>query len=123
MSRQDEVATALRTQATFISAQQLHAVLRDAPRPVGLTTVYRCLQRMVGEGTADAVHAADGEVLYRACRGSTHHHHLVCRSCGEATEIDAPMIEEWAAGIASDRGFSQVAHTVELFGVCPRCQA
>jgi Fur family ferric uptake transcriptional regulator len=88
---------------------------------VGLTTVYRCLQKMVLEGSADVVHSADGESLYRAC-SVEHHHHIVCRRCGEATEIEAPEVEEWARGIARDHNFGEVSHTVELFGVCWRCQ-
>ena len=122
MTRRDEVESALRRNATFVSAQQLHAELRHTPHPVGLTTVYRCLQKMFSDGSADVVQSADGETLYRACSKNAHHHHIVCRKCGEATEIEAPEVEEWALGIARAHQFDSVSHTVELFGVCLRCQ-
>jgi len=121
MTRREEVEAALRRNATFVSAQQLHTELRQQPPPVGLTTVYRCLQKMVTEGSADVVQTADGESLYRAC-SIAHHHHIVCRRCGEATEIEAPEVEEWATAIARANKFEDVSHTVELFGVCWRCQ-
>ncbi|HVQ18494.1 MAG TPA: Fur family transcriptional regulator [Actinomycetes bacterium] len=122
MSRQAEVASALQAARTFVSAQELHAQLRKSPRPVGLTTVYRSLQKMANDGRADAVQGADGEVRYRACAADAHHHHLVCRSCNQATEIEAPDVERWAAAVAQDHDFADVAHTIELFGVCPRCR-
>ena len=31
----------------------------------------------------------DGEALYRACTPGSHHHHLICRSCGLTVEIEA----------------------------------
>jgi Fur family ferric uptake transcriptional regulator len=121
VTRREDVEAALRRNATFVSAQQLHSELRQDPHPVGLTTVYRCLQKMVVEGSADVVQSADGESLYRAC-SVAHHHHIVCRRCGEATEIEAPEVEEWATAIARANKFDEVSHTVELFGVCWRCQ-
>ena len=52
-----------------------------------------------------------------------HHHHLLCRNCGKAVEVEAPAVETWAARTASEHGFTEVAHTVEIFGLCPECTA
>ena len=62
----------------------------------------------------------DGEAIYRRC-SDTHHHHLVCRSCGATVEVEGPAVEKWAEAIATDHGFVNVAHTVEIFGTCADC--
>ena len=51
----------------FRSAQELHALLRDAGERVGLATVYRTLQAMAADGEVDVLRTADGEAVYRAC--------------------------------------------------------
>jgi len=104
----------------FRSAQEIHHVLRGRGERVGLSTVYRNLQALAAAEQVDTLRNEDGEVLYRRC-GDTHHHHLVCRSCGRVEEIRGPAVERWAAKAADEHGYSDVAHTLEIFGVCPRC--
>ncbi|MGH8940494.1 MAG: Fur family transcriptional regulator, partial [Actinomycetes bacterium] len=96
-------------------------LLRDRGERVGLATVYRTLQAMVDGGEVDAMRAADGETSYRRCRTTGHHHHLVCRGCGRTVEVEGPDVEAWAEAIATAHGFTDVEHTVEVFGTCERC--
>lgn len=104
----------------FRSAQQLHDALRHSGVSVGLTTVYRCLQSLTAAGEIDFLVNDEGETVYRKCSGE-HHHHLVCRACGATVEIAGPTVERWADSVAAEHGYSQVSHTMELFGLCPRC--
>lgn len=114
------LARALDATPAFISAQELHVRLADSGAKVGLATVYRNLQAMAADGEIDVLRTADGESVYRACsRG--HHHHLVCRECGRTVEIDGPAVERWAAAMSSEHGFTDVTHTVEIFGRCAAC--
>lgn len=108
---------------SFLSAQDLHALLRRSGDEVGLTTVYRNLQSMAERGEVDVVRRGDGESLYRKCDMSEHHHHLVCRRCGYSVEIDNPELERWAERAAEHHRFSDVRHDLELFGVCETCSA
>lgn len=104
----------------FRSAQDIHDLLRRGGDAVGLSTVYRTLQTLADSGDVDVLRAEDGEALYRRCSG-THHHHLVCRGCGRAIEVKGPTVERWATAIAAEHGFSDVSHTLEIFGTCPTC--
>ena len=108
----------------FRSAQDIHATLRLRGKPVGLSTVYRHLQSLVEQGVADVIQSPDGEATYRYCGETTsaHHHHLVCRKCGQTKEVKARAVERWAAEIASKFDFSDVDHTVEIFGTCASCR-
>lgn len=114
----------LATSDGFQSAQAVYAVLRAAGETVGLATVYRHLQALADDGDADTLQNADGEVLYRLCgQSARHHHHLVCRVCGHTIEIENRHVEQWATRAATDHGYTDVAHTVELIGICPNCAA
>jgi Fur family ferric uptake transcriptional regulator len=104
----------------FRSAQELHEELRKRGQGIGLTTVYRTLQSLADAGEVDVLRTNSGEAIYRRC-SRHHHHHLVCRSCGHTVEVEGPAVERWADRIAEENGFSQVSHTVEIFGVCGEC--
>ncbi len=119
-ARHDSVRQALADAGTFVSAQDLHARLRSAGHRIGLTTVYRALAAMADDGAADML-TAGGQQLYRACGSGSHHHHLICRSCGKTVEISGPAIERWAEATASKHGFADVTHSVEIFGTCADC--
>lgn len=105
----------------FTSAQRLHAMLKERGSRVGLATVYRTLQAMAEDGRVDVLRTDSGEAVYRRCGIEDHHHHLVCRSCGAAVEIARPAVESWATQVAREHGYVDVTHTVEIFGLCPRC--
>ena len=117
------VKEALRTAGGFRSAQDVYAALRTQGESVGLSTVYRHLQALADDGEVDAIQTPDGETTYRFCGDSSgaHHHHLVCRVCGRAEEVEGPAIERWATTVAAEHGYTDVDHTVELFGTCSTC--
>lgn len=107
----------------FRSAQELHDELRRRGDTIGLTTVYRTLQSLAAADQVDTVRTDTGESVYRRCAEPAHHHHLVCRTCGTAVELSGDDVEKWAADVAASHGFSDVSHTIELFGTCADCQA
>jgi Fur family ferric uptake transcriptional regulator len=86
-----------------------------------LATVYRTLNALAEEGSADAL-SIEGENLYRACSPG-HHHHLICRVCGATTEIEAGEVEAWAKSIAAEHGYGDPQHIVDIFGTCQSCQS
>ncbi|MBF6048110.1 MULTISPECIES: Fur family transcriptional regulator [Actinomycetes] len=116
------VAAALDEVDEFRSAQELHDMLKHRGASVGLTTVYRTLQSLADAGEVDVLRTSEGEAVYRRC-SSGHHHHLVCRLCGKAVEVEGPAVEKWADSIAEEHGFVDVAHTIEIFGTCGDCAA
>lgn len=117
-----EVLALLEETGDFRTPQQLHLELTQRGARVGLTTVYRTLQLLVDGGQIDTMRMPTGEQLYRRC-GTSHHHHLVCRQCGTTVEVEGPAVERWADKLAADHGFTDVRHTVEIFGTCPQCAA
>ncbi|MFZ2501822.1 MAG: Fur family transcriptional regulator [Nocardioides sp.] len=114
------VAEALDSIQDFRSAQEIHDLILRRGGQVGLATVYRTLQLLAEAGEVDVLRTEDGEAGYRRCSDS-HHHHLVCRSCGSTIEVEGPAVERWTKAIAAEHGYSSVSHTLEIFGTCPAC--
>ena len=104
----------------FRSAQEIHEKLRRSGEGIGLTTVYRTLQTLADVGEIDVLRTSTGEAVYRRC-SAHHHHHLVCRDCGRTVEVEEPTVELWAEKVASEHGFINIGHTVEISGTCPDC--
>jgi Fur family ferric uptake transcriptional regulator len=104
----------------FHSAQDIHARLRLAGEPIGLATVYRTVAALAADGELDVLRTERGETLYRRC-STGHHHHLRCRGCGRTVEVDGPIVESWADRVATDHGFAEVIHTLEIIGICADC--
>jgi Fur family ferric uptake transcriptional regulator len=104
----------------FRSTQEIHDYLRHEGTTVGLTTVYRTLTALAESGDVDVIVREDGESVYRSC-SDTHHHHLVCRACGRTVEVDGPAVERWADKVSAEHGFTDVSHTLEIFGLCGDC--
>ncbi|WP_430295537.1 Fur family transcriptional regulator [Sinomonas sp. B1-1] len=117
------VSAALDRLEDFVSTQELHRMLHDEGASVSLATTYRILQSMAEEGLVDVLRSDEGEAVYRRCEATGHHHHLVCRRCGKAVDIEAPAVETWASRVAREHGYTAVEHTVEIFGLCPQCTA
>jgi len=106
----------------FMSAQDLHTRLRAQGQGVGLATVYRTLQAMAADGAVDMMRTTDGEAIYRRCSNS-HHYHLICRNCRTTVEVEGPAVENWTNKISAENGFTDVHHTLEIFGLCSACSS
>jgi Fur family ferric uptake transcriptional regulator len=114
------VSAALDEVQEFVSAQQLHARMREHGTGVGLATVYRTLQNLAADGEVDVMRTDEGEAVYRRC-STGHHHHLICRRCRRTVEVDSIPVERWARRIAEENGFADVEHVLEVFGICGSC--
>jgi Fur family transcriptional regulator, ferric uptake regulator len=122
MTRQKRAVAALLAETgEFSSAQDLHARLKESGEKVGLATIYSQLRTLADAGEIDSVRGDSGETLFRRCDLVSHHHHLVCRRCGHAVELDAPEVETWARRVGGRYGFSHLDHVLEITGICDRC--
>lgn len=121
--QRNEVLALLDEESGFRTPYQLHTLLVARGAHVGLTTVYRTLQRLVEAGEVDVTRLPSGVQLFRRCNREQHHHHLVCRSCGATIEVLGPAVERWAEQVAAQLGYVEVSHTLEIFGTCARCAA
>ena len=52
-----------------------------------------------------------------------HHDHLTCTQCGKICEFENKKIEKLQLQVAEYFGFKLTNHILELYGLCPSCQA
>lgn len=116
------VLEALSQHGEFITVQDLHQVMSQAGHRVGLTTVYRTLNALVEAEAADTFRDPAGVQHFRIRLTPQHQHYLVCRSCRTSVPITSQAIEAWADDTAAELGFAEVAHVIELSGICAACQ-
>src|SRR3954468_12622951 len=114
--QREAILGALRASDRAVTAQELHGDLEG----VGLATVYRNLQRLAEEGTADTLRRDTGEQAFLLCERG-HHHHLLCRACGRVEQIRDCRLDDWARAVAAEHRFAEVEHRAELVGVCAGC--
>jgi Fur family ferric uptake transcriptional regulator len=104
------------------SAQDIYGKLRtEEPKAPGLTTVYRSLESLVQMGLVQAVDLGDGERRYEVVAPGEHHHHLVCRQCGDSTHLDSCLVEDIEKAIETKYKFRIDSHIFEVFGLCEKC--
>ena len=104
--------------AAPLSAAEVHDRLGEE-RP-DLATVYRNLDRFAEARIVRPVRFEDGARRYEIA-GGDHHHHLVCTSCGEVTDLASCRIEPFAEAAFRRHGFLVASHSLEFYGMCRKC--
>lgn len=102
-----------------------YAILEDMSadgRRVAPLTVYRALDFLLEQGL---IHRIESQNAFVGCPepGVAHTgQFLVCRCCGDATELTDPRIAATVAECAAAQGFMVERQTVEVTGICPDCR-
>jgi Fur family ferric uptake transcriptional regulator len=118
--RQQVLLEQLRLADRELSGQELHALLRQGPQPMGLATVYRHLRQLQQRGLIRCRHLPSGEALFAPVERDEHH--LTCVDCGTTLVLEhCPMHEVQLHGDHAE-GFQMLFHTLEFFGLCRSCQ-
>ena len=104
-----------------VSAEDVYRILLESGDDIGLATVYRVLTQFEEAGLVVRHHFAEGHSVFELDHG-THHDHLVCVKCGQVEEFVDPMIEERQRHVAEKAGFSITDHSLNIYGICGKCQ-
>lgn len=115
------VFEALRGATTPLSAAQLDAALRAAGASIDLVTVYRTLDTLERCGLVTRVDRLQEGWRY-AVREKDHHHSITCSECGSISPLDACDLEPVEHALATRTGFANVHHSLQFYGLCPKCQ-
>jgi Fe2+ or Zn2+ uptake regulation protein len=88
----------------------------------GLTepTIYRTLIFLAEQGLALPAHVGNGQLVYEIA--GRDHHHLICRACGHAHEIDHSALVALYQQFQVTTGYQIDTVHVTFFGLCPACQ-
>ncbi|MGB5702285.1 MAG: Fur family transcriptional regulator [Polyangiales bacterium] len=106
-----------------LSIEDLLDEVRVKEPRIGYATVYRTLKLLKECGLAFERHFGDGVSRYEVAWSDEHHDHLICVECEKIIEFEDDDIEGLQHQVAAKHGFRLVRHKLELYGVCPDCQA
>lgn len=106
-----------------LGAYTLMEMLSDqSTRRVAPPTVYRALDFLLEQGL---IHRINRLNAFVGCPSPEHQHHshfLLCNDCGVAVELESPKLDKDIAKAAHNAGFQVEAHSLEVTGLCSRCQ-
>ena len=119
--------------------QALVDVLAGAGRPLSIpeilaadssipqSSVYRNLTVLEQANVVRKLHGSDEFSRFELAEDlTTHHHHLVCVSCGSVDDYTVPLRFERTMAkaideVSAETGFRAEFHRLDLVGVCARC--
>lgn len=107
-----------------ITADDVTRYLKEQGAPVGRTTVYRYLEKLVAEGVVQKFSAGPGGSAcfqYNGCGGEHNHFHLKCVDCGKLIHLDCDHFLEVERHILKEHGFSIDNCRTVLYGHCEDC--
>jgi Fur family ferric uptake transcriptional regulator len=91
-----------------------------------LVTVYRCMAAFEEIGLVRRAFFHNGTALYAISLGQPARYHVVCKATDKVVELDPETSEELRRTIERvqdnlrSRGYAEVGHIVEFFGVAPQ---
>jgi Fur family ferric uptake transcriptional regulator len=89
--------------------------------PISTQATYDVCEALNRAGLARRIAPAGGPTRYES-RVGDNHHHLVCRSCGTAHDVDCAVGRAGCLEPQDDHGFAIDEAEVTYWGICPACQ-
>jgi Fe2+ or Zn2+ uptake regulation protein len=116
------VAQLVADQAGHFSAADLVAAAETRHLGIGRATIFRTLDVLAELELVERIDLPSGEHAYVACEPS-HHHHVVCSRCGRTQDVEDAGLRAVVRDVTRRTGYRIDEHRLELFGLCPSCQA
>lgn len=109
---------------SILSANDVLKLLQREDVWVNKTTVYRELAFLIKNKIVCEVSVDNRQMHYESAL-LPHHHHAICRKCGEAVNVtteDFEAVIEEAVKKIKKTGFVVSDHSLEFFGECVNCK-
>lgn len=109
----------------YITAGQIAEYLKQQGEAVGLTTVYRHLERFQKEGIVQKL-VLDGNsgACYQYIGGKEDEENrflLKCEDCGDIMNMDCGHMKELYTHVLEEHHFNVNPHRTMFYGVCGKC--
>jgi len=98
-------------------AEAVHQALGTASRQA----VYDALDQLLVADLVRRIEPAGSPARYEV-RVGDNHHHVVCRRCGRASDVDCAVGEAPCLEPSQTHGFVLDEAEVTFWGLCPQCQ-
>ena len=115
--QREAIITTFIAQDRHLTAEELHALVREDDQSISAATVYRTMNLLVEAGMAAKRHFSEGSAAFDLTIGKGHHHHLIDVDSGKIIEFKNDEMERILREIAEKFGYRIACHKIELFGV------
>jgi Fur family ferric uptake transcriptional regulator len=97
----------------------IRIVRGDLPE-VSTQAIYDVLRALTAAGLVRRIEPAGSVARYES-RVGDHHHHVVCRSCGDIADVDRAVGDTTCLTPSDDHGYTIDETEVVYWGRCPAC--
>ncbi|MBE9513519.1 MAG: transcriptional repressor [Dehalococcoidia bacterium] len=115
------VIEALHGADSHISAEEIYVQLHRRYPYSNISTVYRTLELLNRLGLVTETDFGEGRVRYHVAEKS-HHHHLVCRTCGRVIDVDESVLSPLKDTLLRECDFAAELRHMAVPGECGECR-
>lgn len=115
------VIEALHNAESHISAEEIYEQLHSRYPYSNISTIYRTLELLKKLNLVTETDFGEGRVRYHVADKS-HHHHLVCRTCGKVIDLDESVLSSLQGALLRDYGFNADLRHLAISGECSDCR-
>ena len=101
------------------TAQNVYRGVKPVHPTVSLATIYKTLHVLKELRLVQELAFVEGETRFDSY--TEPHANLVCRGCGNISDIDDPMIRELVTRVAAKARFTLIGQRLDIDGICQRC--
>lgn len=117
--QRDTVLAYLKNSGECLSADD---IINGVGSDVSKTTVYRCLEHFVSDGSVSKFISGVGEsAKYRYNGSHKEHFHLKCTECGSTACVDCGFITRMDEHFLNHHGFTVSRTQTTFYGLCRIC--
>ena len=103
-----------------LSAEEIYAKLPD--NSCDRATLFRTLKQFTESNLIEMLNFSEGFHRYGMHCEEHHHHHIICTECKEIEPVPFCVPKEFELSLKR-RGYANIQHKMEFFGLCSNCQA
>ncbi len=103
-----------------LTPNEVYEQAREELTSLTETTVYRTLEFLAENRLVHPAHMISGHLGYQIA--GHEHHHLVCRNCGNAMELEHSLFKGMYQKLETTSGYKLTDSHLTFFGLCPNCQ-
>lgn len=109
-----------------LTIKEVERYLNSKQQNVGLTTIYRCVDKLVKENVlkkyiVDNNSSACFAYQNESCH-EKEHYHLKCDVCNTLYHLDCEVITSFQQHMLEHHGFEINPHRTVYYGTCKNCQ-
>lgn len=118
--QKDIILDIIKKQKKEFTIKDIYSTIKDS---VGLTTIYRLVDKLVSDGVLNKTIESDNTTHYQYLEkcDNENHFYLRCDKCGNMIHVDCDCIDELSNHINNEHKFRLNREKIIINGICNKC--